>query len=269
MRCITSSRRFRAAARLPVLVVASVLSLVQVGDAAPVTVRFAEGNLRGLLVIRSAAGETIGHGELTQVLRGDLVEGRTVLTLRDGSLHDETVVVSQRGVFAVESYRLVQQGPAFASAQEVSVDRKTGSYQARLRGRGESEDQAASGRLDVPADLVNGMHSVLVKNLPRGATASGHMLAFTPRPRLLRAVLAPEAEDTVLLGDAPRKAARYLVSLEIGGVVGTLASLVGKSPPDLRYWILGGEMPVFVRFEGALSLNGPVWRIEQTTVRWP
>lgn len=201
MRCITSSRRLRAAAGLPALVLASVLSLVQVGDAAPVTVRFAEGNLRGLLVIRSATGGTIGHGELTQVLRGDLVESRTLLTLHDGSLHDETVVFSQRGV--------------------------------------------------------------------RGATASGHMLAFTPWPRLLHAVLAPEGEDTVLLGDAPRKAARYLVSLEIGGVVGTLASLVGKSPPDLRYWILGGEMPVFVRFEGALSLNGPVWRIEQTTVRWP
>jgi len=95
------------------------------------------------------------------------------------------------------------------------------------------------------------------------------MAVFTPKPRLVKMTLGPEAEVTVHAGDAPKKAVRYLVKLEIGGVTGLVASLVGKEPPDLRYWLVGGDIPAFVRFEGAMFLNGPVWRIEMTPVRWP
>ena len=64
----------------------------------------------------------------------------------------------------------------------------------------------------------------------------------------------------------PKQALRYLVNLEIGGVTGLVASMIGKNPPDLRYWLARGEIPAFVRFEGAMFLNGPVWRIEMAGV---
>jgi hypothetical protein len=54
--------------------------------------------------------------------------------------------------------------------------------------------------------------------------------------------------------------------LELGGVTGVVASLIGKTPPDLRYWLVGGDIPAFVRFEGAMFLNGPVWRVEMAGV---
>lgn len=62
------------------------------------------------------------------------------------------------------------------------------------------------------------------------------------------------------------KTKRSLVKLKIGGLAGVIASLVGKSPPDLRYWLVTGDVPAFVRFEGAMFLNGPVWRVEMTTL---
>jgi hypothetical protein len=37
---------------------------------------------------------------------------------------------------------------------------------------------------------------------------------------------------------------------------------VGKQPPDTHVWILGGDAPTFVKFEGPLYSGGPVWRIE-------
>jgi hypothetical protein len=55
----------------------------------------------------------------------------------------------------------------------------------------------------------------------------------------------------------------------VGGLTGALASLVGKEPPDLRYWLVPGEVPAFVRFQGAMFLNGPVWRLEMASVEWP
>ena len=78
-----------------------------------------------------------------------------------------------------------------------------------------------------------------------------------------------KSEDRVLLGGRAEHAARFLVKLDIGGLSGVVASLIGKRPPDLRYWMMTGEVPAFVRFEGAMFLNGPVWRLELTTIQWP
>jgi hypothetical protein len=108
---------------------------------------------------------------------------------------------------------------------------------------------------------------VLLKNLAAGP-ARGQMAVFTPKPRLIRMELAAEGEDKVLAGGEIRAATRYLVNLEVGGLTGVLASAIGKAPPDVRYWLIGGEVPAFARFEGALFLNGSVWRIELTGVEW-
>jgi hypothetical protein len=95
------------------------------------------------------------------------------------------------------------------------------------------------------------------------------MVVFTPKPRLIKMNLVSEDEDVVYLGGATKIARRYLVKLEVGGLTGVLASLVGKDPPDVRYWLVTGEVPAFVRFQGAVYLRGPVWRLELTTPEWP
>jgi hypothetical protein len=72
-----------------------------------------------------------------------------------------------------------------------------------------------------------------------------------------------------LAGVSAGTASRYLVTMEIGGVTGVVASVLGKDPPDLRFWISTGPAPAFLRFQGAMFLKGPVWRIELTAPRWP
>jgi len=121
----------------------------------------------------------------------------------------------------------------------------------------------------MPEDLYNGMALVLLKNLPAGGRVAGMLAAFTPKPRLVKMELGPEGEDRVLVAGEPKKATRYLVKLEIGGLTGLVASLVGKEPPDLRYWLVEGDVPGFVRFQGAMFFNGPVWRLELAPITWP
>jgi hypothetical protein len=234
-------------------------------EAAPVRVRLREGTTRGFLVIRTPQGERIGHGELTQKPRGDEIDSRLLLQFKDGSIHDEATTYSQRDVFRLEAYRLTQRGPAFPGA-EVSFDRRSGRYQAKTHEGAGAPEEVASGQLELPADLYNGMMLLLLKNLPPGEGTTAQLAAFTPKPRLLRVDLHREGEDRVVFGGATKQAARYLVNLEIGGVTGVVASLVGKTPPDLRYWLVLGEIPAFVRFEGAMFLNGPVWRVEMAGV---
>jgi len=59
------------------------------------------------------------------------------------------------------------------------------------------------------------------------------------------------------------------VKVDIGGVAGVVAPLVGKQPEDSHVWILEGEAPAFVKSEGPLFMGGPPWRIELTNPAWP
>jgi hypothetical protein len=252
--------------RVCALAIVALLLCVSRTDAEPIKVRLAEGNTRGFLVVRPPGGEPIAHGELRQTPRGAAIESRLLLNFKDGSLYHETVTFSQSEVFRLEAYRLVQRGPSFPLA-EISFDRKSGHYTARTQGKNEPA-KTSSGALQMPADVHNGLGLVLLKNLP-GGRGSGQMAVFTPAPRLIRMDLAAEGEDTVVVGGEVKTATRYLLTLEIGGLTGAIASLAGKDPPDARYWFVTGEVPAFARFEGALYLNGPVWRIELTAVEWP
>jgi hypothetical protein len=253
--------------RFECAVVIGLLLLATAAAPAPVRVRLAEGNTRGFLMVRSAAGKAIGRGELRQRPAGDTVESRLALTLGDGSVHEEVTTFSQREVFRLEAYRLTQRGPSFPGA-EIAFDRKSGRYEARMRDRDGSE-QTARGALEMPPDLYNGMALLLLKNLPSGARATVQLAAFTPEARLIRMTLGAEGEERVRFAGAPVAVTRYLVDLEIGGLTGLLASVVGINPPDLRYWLVRGDVPAFVRFEGAMFLGGPVWRVEMAPAEWP
>lgn len=251
-----------------VAVLASLLLPCSALEAAPVSVRLPEGSVRGFLVLRSLDGTALAYGELRQIPRDDSIENRLLLQFKDGSLYEETATFSQDRVFTLHAYRLHKRGPSFPT-EDVSFDRKTRRYQARTQEKKGGPEKTASGELEMPADLYNGMALVLLKNVSPDTGANVQMAAFTPKPRLIKMRLIREGKDYVSLGGHGKTAIRYLVKLEIGGVTGMIASLAGKTPPDLRYWLVAGNVPAFVRFEGPMFLKGPVWRLELTTVEWP
>ena len=255
----------RSPTHLACLVVACLLLVVEIASASAdvVAVRVREGTSHGFPVLRSATDDKdLARGELVQVVRGDRVETRLTFYFKDGSLSDETTVFSQDKVLKLQSYRMVQRGPSFPGETEVSMDRASGHYRARR------DDDTSEGKLEMPADVHNGMTGAVLKNLAPGASARGHLVAFTPKPYVLRSELTPEGEDAFFIGDHSRKATRYLIKLEISGLTGVIASLIGKTPPDLRYWISTGPAPGFLRFEGPMFLNGPGWRITHGAPRW-
>ena len=231
--------------------------------AEPVRVRFPEGVSRGFLVLRSEAGDVLAHGELMQAPRGSRLENRLTFRFKDGSSWEETLTFTQQKVFRLMTYRLVQRGPSFPTASDVSFDRESGRYRAKV------DDATADGSVELPEDLHNGLTSTLMKNLPSGAKATGRLLVFTPKPQLLDTEIRPEGEDRYFVGDAARTATRFLLKMEVHGVTKLVAAIFGKDPPDVRYWMSTGSAPAFVKFEGPLFLKGPRWRIELSAPRWP
>jgi len=256
---------------LPSLIALVVLLITTSGvQAGPIAVRHPEGDVYGILAVRTSGGEVLAHGELIQSVRGHQVDSQLVFRFPDGSLFDERVAFSQQKLFSLTSYRLTQRGPAFPGNSEVSFTRDSGQYHAKIREKPDAKEEVVEGRLDLPADLYNGMALVLVKNLSADQTATGRLLAFTPKPRLLAMKIKAEGTDEFTVGPMTRKAIRWLVDLELGGMMGVLASIVGKEPPDLRYWIAAAPLPpAFVKFEGPFYAQGPVWRIELSSPRGP
>ncbi len=237
--------------------------------AASVPVRFVEGVSRGFLLLRTANGVLVAQGDLFQVVRDGEVDSRMVFRFKDGSVFDETVWFTQRSVFTMQKYHLVQRGPAFTEDSEISMDRATGKYHVKTKARKDGKEEVLEGRLDLPPDVYNGMVLTVARNLPPGASDTVHIVAFTPTPRLIQLELKPAGKQKVLVGELVKTATHYVLKPHLGIWLQLFVRLLGRVPPDSHAWILADEAPAFVRFEGALSTTGPVCRIEQAIPRWP
>jgi hypothetical protein len=237
--------------------------------AEPVAVRHTEGLVHGFLVLRTLEGKALADGDLLQAARGDRVTTRLVFRFRDGSVHDETAVYSQRQHFKFVSGRLVQKGPAFPQPLEMAINGSTGQVTVRYT-NDKGEQKVEDERVEVPADLANGMILTLLKNVrPNAIPKSVSLIAATPKPRLVKLAISAAGQERFVTGGAGRAATHYVVKVEIGGLSGLIAPLVGKQPPDSHVWILGGEVPAFVKSEQPLYLGGPLWRIELASPVWP
>jgi hypothetical protein len=227
-------------------------------QAEPVAVRYAEGVTRGFPVLRSVSGDILAHGDFVQVAYPDRVESRLVFRFRDGSLYDEGVTFDQRGVFTLLSYRIVQRGPSFPETLEASVDRVTGQYRVRYRADQDSPEEILTGRFELSPDTYNGLLGTLLKNLEPGQSEIVQIVAFTPKPRLVKMLLRPVAQEPVTMGDMAVPATRYHIKPQLG----LLASLLVTDLPDVKTWIANGDAPAFLKFEGPLYFMGPLWRID-------
>ena len=59
-----------------------------------------------------------------------------------------------------------------------------------------------------------------------------------------------------------------MVKVEIGGIAGKIAPLVGKQPANTKIWVVGEGAPAFVRADEALYVGGPIWSIQITGPEW-
>jgi hypothetical protein len=233
-----------------------------------VVVRHPEGLVHGFLSLKTLDGALLADGDLIQNVSGDRVTSRLVFHFKDGSLQDETVVYSQRGRFHLITDRLVQKGPAFPAPLDMTIDGASGRVTVRYTDDG--KPKVATDQLTLPPDLANGLLVNLMKNVrPAAPPASVGFVAATPKPRLVKLAISVAGEDTFVVGGVSRKATHFVLKVDIGGIAGFVAPLVGKQPPDSHVWILEGEAPAFVKAEQPFYLGGPLWRIELASPIWP
>src|SRR6266568_4986374 len=224
-----------------------------------------EGLMHGFLALRTLQGTRLADGEMTQVAEGDRVTGHLIFRFKDGSVYDDTTIFTQRDKFRLLSDHLVERGPAFKQEMESSVDASNGQITVRYKDK-DGKEKVVKEQHQLPPDLANGLLFTLVKHIqPKVPQTTVSMVATTPKPRVVKLEILPEGEKAIASGNTEHKAVRYVVKVKIGGVAGWVAPLLGKQPPDMHVWVLSGDAPAFVKMEGPLYADGPVWRIELAT----
>lgn len=234
-----------------------------------VPVRHVEGVVHGFLTLRALDGRRLAAGDLIQTASGAHVTARVLFRFQDGSIHDETALFSENRRFRLIRDHLVQRGPSFPHPIEATVDAAAGRVTIRTRDS-KGAEKVIERQLSMPEDVSNGLLLTLIKNVdPHAASTTVSMVATTDKPRIVKVVISPAGEDQVSIGGKRHKAIRYTARIEIGGLTGLFARLLGKLPPDTHVWVLPGEAPAFVKSEGPLYVGGPIWRVELTTPAWP
>jgi hypothetical protein len=226
-----------------------------------IPVRHIEGVSLGFLVLRTEDGNPIAYGDLQQVVEKDHVMDDLKFEFKDGSFYEEITKFTQKGKFRLLSNQVVQRGPSFKQPMDSWVDATTGAVTVRTSEKG--KEKVITKRLDLPPDLANGLLLIMAKNIdPSAPKTTVSMVAVSTTPRVVKVNFSPQPEATFYVGPVPYKAQQYQLKIEIGGIKGKIAPLVGKQPSDIRLWLIKSEAPTFVKFQGQMFEGGPVWRME-------
>jgi hypothetical protein len=224
-----------------------------------IKVRYPQGSAHGFVEVTTTDGTRIGVGDLQQKVVGGVVTSRLTLKFFDGSLDDETTVFSQKQVFRLISDHHVQRGPSFPKPMESMVDATKGVVTST-----DGDGNVKSTHVDLPPDTYNGLVSKVLLNISP-STPETKMSNVVPsaNARIVHLSVKNAGQVPFMLGSVRRQAVDYVVHVELGGVVGVVAPVIGKQPPDYHVWILSGEYPAFIREEGPLYEGGPILRIQQ------
>ncbi len=232
--------------------------------AAPVLVRYPQGSSHGYLALKTLDGTLIATGEELQSLQGDRVTSRLTFHFRDGSVDDDLTVFTQRRVFRLLSDHHVQRGPTFPKPLDFLINGVTGQATART-----PDGVVVNKHFDLPDDVSNGLPpNLLLCILPSVAATQISYIVPSDKPRLIHLLIKPTDNAPFTVGQLHRKATDYTIHVELGGLEGVVAPMIGKEPPDYHIWVQSGAPPAFIREEGPLYEGGPIWRMEAITPRF-
>jgi hypothetical protein len=251
------------------LIAALICAFQPIANAEPVPVRAIAGTIHGFLELHTEDGQLVASGDSFQVVRGSRVTSRTVFHFKDGSIDDETTVFSQLHTFKLISDHRIQKGPYFPHPMDVLINAQTGEVTVHSTGK-DGKEEVKTEHLDLPPDLANGLVPVVLQNLPPNAPVTTvSMVVITPKPRLVKLVISNVGDEKCFVAGSSRKAIHYEIKIDLGGVAGVVAPIIGKAPPNIQIWTIGGDATTFAKERGPLYAEGPMMTIQLASPTWP
>lgn len=201
-----------------------------------------------------------------QTVKGYTVTTRTTFHFRDGSLDEETTVFEQRVNLRLLSDDHLQRGPAFPHPMEIRIE----AAQGRVTIHDLENGKTTAHELKIPLDVANGIIPQLLQNIPEDTaeTKVSYVLP-TSKPRLATLAISRAGEGPYTVGGERQTAKKLEVKIELGGVAGIIAPVIGKEPKLTTAWMSSGRVPMFLRIRTQFYEDGPLWTIQQTAPAWP
>lgn len=231
-------------------------------------VKHTVGALHGFVVVRSQTGARLGYGELAESAAGDSIDVHLVYHFLDGSLDEETTTFTQGKTFQLVSDHHIQQGRFFPKPSDITVE-AGGKVTTRSTDR-DGKPKVETTQMELPPDISNGMVGVILSNI--AADAQEFRLGLIvpgSKPRAVRLDVSPAGERPFHIAGTSRKASIFRLKIELGGVAGVVAPLLGKQPADTLVWIFEGEPPMLVRTLGPLAEGTPIVSVEIAGATFP
>ena len=236
-------------------------AIASTSSAEPIAVRYVQGSSHGFAALKTLDGKTIATGESTQTVSRGRVTSRLIFRFTDGSIDEDVTIFTQQGVFHLISDHHIQRGPSFPKPIDFLIDMATGDLTFKAE-----DGTITKEHMDLPADVSNGLPPNLLLNIsPQTAETKIAYIAPGKKPRLVHLSIKPTGTMAFRAGAFRRKATDFTLHVELGGVTGIVAPIIGKQPSDYHIWLQDGVPPAFVREEGPLYEGGPIWRIEQVS----
>lgn len=230
--------------------------------AEPIAVKQTQGSTRGFLIVRTPEGKVIAHGELNQTAHGDRATSHLTYRFLDGSIDDETTVYTQRGTFQLVRDHHTQKGPYFKDPIDYVVDMPAGTVTSRSIGK-DGKEKIEVEHKDMPPDTYNGLIAPVLLNTPFDTPEfKVGMIAPTGKGRDIRLAILPAGHGTVQIAGIAMRSDVFRVKVELGGLTGAIAPMVGKQPLDVMVWVLPGEAPGLIREISQFYPGGPTVSIE-------
>ena len=249
-----------------VLLLLSLVLTAAAAHAYPVRARLKQGVGHIFLLILDENGKTMATGESLQSVKNYTVTTRTTFHFRDGSIDDETTVFEQRVNLRVLSDDHLQRGPAFPHPMEIRIEAERG----RVIVHDLESGKTSTHDMKIPFDLANGIVTQVLQNLsPDAAETKVSYVLPTSKPRLATLVISRAGEGTYTLGGDRKTAKKLQLKVDLGGIAGVIAPIIGKEPKPTYVWMAGGEISMFIRIQTQFYEGAPLWTIQQTAPAWP
>lgn len=238
------------------------------GFGEPVRAHHKQGSNHGFLLLKSSDGKVIAVGDQITVANGDKVRSRLIFHFRDGSTDDEVTVFRQGSVLQLLSDHHIQRGPSFKDPLDMKVN--VAAQQVTWHEIKDGKDEVKTEHMDIPPDLANGLMSPILENFPSNATEiKVPYIAGGSKPRLVKLDIKRGDENRFRVGSSSRRSRVFTIHIDIGGITGAVAPLIGEQPSDIKVWVMDGEVPTFLKLVGALYQKGPTWTMVLTSPTWP
>ena len=81
-------------------------------------------------------------------------------------------------------------------------------------------------------------------------------------------MISRSGEGSYTLGGEKQTTKKLEIKVDLGGVAGVIAPVIGTEPKPTYAWMAGGRVPMFIRIQTQFYEGAPLWTIEQAAPEW-